>query len=232
MTGTVRLGVAGLVAFISLCTAFAPLRAQTQATAPMAGAHMTFSAGRAATGADSTRALAVVDQLRRAIARYPTLDDAEAAGYQSRRDAESVRTGKLLHVGRRGTRRGGQEGFDAGAPQALLYRRQADGQMVLAGAMFVAPLSATEEDLDAMIPLGVARWHRHVNVCVSTDRRSARRFPKASTPETCEAAGGRFRPESRYMIHVMTDAGNDLSRIFPQGQIEMPGMEMVPGHEH
>ena len=109
-----------------------------------------------------------------------------------------------------------------GAPGAALPA-QPDGQMLLAGAMFVAPLSATEEDLDAMIPLGVAHWHRHVNVCVSTDRRSARRFPKASTPEACEAAGGRFRAESRYMIHVMTDAGNDLSRIFPQGQVEMPG---------
>ena len=34
------------------------------------------------------------------------------------------------------------------------------------------------------------------------------------------------------MIHVMTDAGSELSRIFPQGHIEMTEMEMVPGHEH
>jgi hypothetical protein len=39
-----------------------------------------------------------------------------------------------------------------------------------------------------------------------------------SSAEECAAAGGRFRAESRYMIHVMTDACDDVAQAFPQGR--------------
>ncbi len=49
---------------------------------------------------------------------------------------------------------------------------------------------------------------------------------RAATPEACAEAGGRFQRESpRYMIHVMTDAGDDLAAAFPQGA-EHGGMRM------
>jgi hypothetical protein len=66
------------------------------------------------------------------------------------------------------------------------------------------------------VPLGVARWHQHMNVCVSADRSSSRRLPHAATEEACSRLGGRFRSQSRYMVHVITDAGNDLALAFPQ----------------
>jgi hypothetical protein len=182
--------------------------------------HMSLTPLRPGTAADSARALAMVRDLRSAIAPYRTLSAAAAAGYRARRDSVSVRGGKLLHVGRRMRSRDLQRGFDAAAPQSLLYRRMADGSMQLAGAMLVAPWSATAEDLDAIVPLSVARWHRHIGVCLvrgaSQDARGPVRHVR--TAEECEKAGGWYRAETRYMLHVMTDAGDDLEAAFPQGR--------------
>jgi hypothetical protein len=213
-----------LCALITLCAVTTPLGAQADEPA-MAHGHMSFTTSRPGTAADTARALDVVEQLRGAIAPYQTLEAAEAAGYRSRKDPEMVKGARILHVGKRMGRRGQSTPFDPSAPQALLYRRGADGQFRLAGAMYVAPLSATLEDLDAMIPLSVAHWHRHMNICILGNGSSFRRIPKATTTEACEAAGGRFRAESRYMVHVMTDAGSDLAQVFPQGRDEMGEME-------
>jgi hypothetical protein len=216
MRGTLRRLNTALCILTPLSGAAAGLCAQTHQPA-MAHKHMRLTPTRAGTAADTARALAVVHELRSAIAPYQTLGRGDAAGYRARRDSGTVKEGGLLHAGNRMRRARGERAFDPKAPQALLYRRGPDGDMRLAGAMFVAPLSATAEDLDAMIPLGVAHWHRHVNVCVSADRRPFRRFHSADTPEECEAAGGRFRAESRYMIHVMIDGGDDPAKAFPQG---------------
>jgi hypothetical protein len=209
----VGLAVASLVA---LGAGPAALGAQMDAGMPMTHSHMSFSPARPGTPADTARVLGLLSGLRAAISPYQDLEAAQAAGFQARRDPQSVAAGKLLHVGRRVRVAGNAKGFDPGAPQALLYRRGEDGRMRLAGAMFVAPLSATEDDLDAMIPLSIARWHRHMNVCVAGDRRSVRRIARATTEEACTTSGGRFRAQSRYMVHVMTDAGSDLASAFPQ----------------
>jgi hypothetical protein len=170
------------------------------------------------TAADTARALDVVRRLRSAIAPYQTLQAAAAAGYHARRDSTAVRTGRLLHAGRRRRAAEPDGGLSVDPPQSLLYRRVPDGSMRLAGAMLVAPPDATAEDLDAMIPLSVARWHRHVNVCAVREGRERRVLRRVSSAEECTAAGGRFRAKSRYMIHVMTDAGDDLAQAFPQGR--------------
>jgi hypothetical protein len=194
-------------------------------------AHMSFTSLRPGTATDTARALAVVAALRTAIEPYQTLDDARAAGYRWLRDPATVRPGQLLHAGKRVRPLAGAQPFDPREPQSLLYHRDTDGSMRLAGAMYVAPRSATTDDLDAMIPLSVAHWHRHVDICVPADR-SLRRIRLATTPEACAAAGGRFREETRYMVHVMTDAGDDLARTFPQGREQMEGMDMGSAHEH
>lgn len=182
--------------------------------------HMMFTPARTGSAADTTRALALVRELRSATASYTTLEAAEAAGYRARDPDRAQRVGALLHAGRRGPRRFAGGRFDTAVPQALLYRRDAEGGLHLAGAMFVAPEGATLDQLDQRIPLGLAAWHRHLNVCRGPSRERSRAMRQASTPEACAALGGRFRAASRYMIHVMTDAGDDLDRIFPQGHQE------------
>ena len=178
--------------------------------------HMSLTELRPGSPDDTTRALAVVRQLRSAIEPYQTLEAAAAAGYHPRRDSTMLPEGKLLHAGKRQGRRAAGT-LDPSAPQALLYRRLEDGSLRLAGAMFVAPPQSTVADLDALIPLSVAHWHQHRNVCVAPgpERRVLRRV---TTADGCETAGGRFRAESRYMIHVMTDAGDDVAGAFPQGR--------------
>ena len=227
MRGLLKRLDAALYALVPLCAVTTSLRAQADEPA-MAHAHMSFTLGRPGTTADSARGLDVVDRLGAAIAPYQTLEAAEAAGYRSRKEPEMIKGARLLHVGKRRDRSEKASPFDPAAPQALLYRRAADGQFRLAGAMYVAPRSATLDQLDAMIPLSVAHWHRHLNVCISGNRKSFRRIPQATTLEACEAAGGRFRAESRYMVHVMTDVGTDLAKVLSQGQDQMEEMEM--GH--
>lgn len=208
----------------------APLAGQSEMPA-MAHVHMSFTPRRAGTAADTARAIALLEALRQAVAPYQTLEAARAAGYVARRSPESVKEGKLLHAGRRPGRLRDIGKFDPATPQALLFRRVADGAMQLAGAMFVAPPLATIEDLDAMVPLGVARWHQHMNVCVSADRSSSRRLAHATTEGACSRLGGRFRSQSRYMVHVMTDAGNDLALAFPQHPEGEEDMMSSPGGE-
>jgi hypothetical protein len=69
-----------------------------------------------------------------------------------------------------------------------------------------------------VIPLSVAHWHRHVNVCALREGRERRVLHRVSSAEECAAAGGRFRAESRYMIHVMIGAGDDVAQAFPNGR--------------
>lgn len=207
-----------LSALAGLLLAFssASLAAQDMATMELGHHRMSFTPRRAGTPADTARALAVVHTLRSAIARYPTLAEAESAGFRSRLPEAMQQRRRLLHVGRPGRRLGTGE-FDPAAPQALLYRRDAGGEFVLAGAMFVAPEGATEDDLDASIPLSVARWHRHRDVCRGPKGEMQARYRQATTASACEGLGGRFRSESRYMVHVMVDSGDVLAAAFPQG---------------
>lgn len=50
-------------------------------------------------------------------------------------------------------------------PGSLLYTKNADG-FTLIGAMFSAPPDATMDDLNSIVPLSVARWHVHTNICL------------------------------------------------------------------
>jgi hypothetical protein len=92
----------------------------------------------------------------------------------------------------------------------LLYKKT-DRGFELIGAMYTAPRNFSEERLDARVPLSVARWHQHVDLCLpprGTDPKSAdwTRFGPAgaiATREQCEEAGGRFVPRIfGWMVHV------------------------------
>lgn len=191
--------------------------------APMGDApmmrHMELTALRPGTAADTARAVALVRVLRQAIAPYASVDSAEAAGYRFPPDLDLLPRKALVHMGNPRLRPDGATGFEPSRPQALLYRRRPDGGLVLAGAMYTAPEGATLDQLDARVPLSVARWHRHVDVCrPRAGAPRGRALRRITTPEACARAGGRFRAESpRYMVHVMTDTGDDLAAAFPQG---------------
>jgi hypothetical protein len=110
--------------------------------------------------------------------------------------------------------------FDPARPTSLLYRKTATGYQ-LVGAMYTMPKGATEDQLNERVPLSVAMWHLHTNLCMpARDQfRGAdwTRFGlKGSivTQDACDAAGGNFKPVIfGWMVHVYPYE-DSLDKIF------------------
>jgi hypothetical protein len=186
--------------------------------------HMAYSSPRPLTPADSIRAAHVVNELRQAIAKYGDVKVAEADGYKM--FAPEIKNQPQYHFTRGLNAVRNQFGFDPARPTSLLYKKDAQGQFHLIGAMYTASKRTSEEDLDARVPLSVAHWHRHVNWCIPPRREKERWYEAkdgrpifgplgVATKEECDAAGGRFIPQAfGWMLHVTTFAGNDLKSIW------------------
>jgi hypothetical protein len=101
--------------------------------------------------------------------------------------------------------------FNPEHPTSLLYEKHGDGYKLI-GVMYTAPRNATEEELNERIPLSIAQWHAHVNLCLPPRRERYEmlaahpRFGlqgSISTKAACDAAGGRFLPQIfGWMVHV------------------------------
>jgi hypothetical protein len=101
--------------------------------------------------------------------------------------------------------------FNPEHPTSLLYEKHGDDYKLI-GVMYTAPRNASEEELNERIPLSIAQWHAHVNLCVPPRRERYEmlgahpRFGLAgsiSTKAACDAAGGRFLPQIfGWMVHV------------------------------
>lgn len=135
--------------------------------------------------------------------------------------------------------------FDPLKPTSLLYKKTADGGYQLVGAMYTDRVDAAEEELDDRIPLGVARWHQHINFCKAPEGQKAAYFgPDAKyglrgsivTKESCDSAGGQFFPHLfGWMVHVYPYETNP-ERIWSTNDDDqghdnmdhsaMPGMKM------
>jgi hypothetical protein len=100
-------------------------------------------------------------------------------------------------------------GFDPTEPTSLLYKKTPTGYELI-GAMYTAHKRMTEEQLHDRVPLSVAQWHAHVNVCLPPRRGGGNadwtKFGlkgSIATEEKCEAAGGRWYPQVYgWMLHV------------------------------
>lgn len=78
--------------------------------------------------------------------------------------------------------------------------------------MYTAPPSMTEDELNGRIPLSVAQWHQHVNLCLPPRGQIQGLFDTTSrfgvngsitNKEECERAGGRFFPRLfGWMVHL------------------------------
>jgi len=186
--------------------------------------HMAYSSTRLLTTADSVRAARVISELRQAVAKYQDVKVAEADGYKM--FAPQIRNQPQYHFTKGWNAVRNSFGFDPARPTSLLYKKNAEGEFVLIGAMYTASKKASEEDLNEAVPLSVARWHRHVNWCVPALRQKERWYETkdgrpifgplgVATKEDCDAAGGRFIPQAfGWMLHANTFAGNDLKSIW------------------
>ncbi len=174
-------------------------------------AHLDLTPMRAATKADSARAARVAAELRRGIAKYRDVALAVADGFHmfapQATDQPVYHYIHPLRTMREAAR------FESTEPSSLIYSKNPDGTLELLGAMYTAGSQATLEELDARVPLSIARWHRHVNYCFPTDRRrigevrdGAPLFGPVGSINTraeCEAAGGQFTKQLfGWMVHA------------------------------
>lgn len=190
-----------------------PLLAQGHATHEMShgSSHMRVTSVWPRTPADQARADSIVATARMAVGKYREVRVAEADGYRA--FAADVPGQRVIHYTRLTSAVKARFTFDPAAPSTLLYRRDTGGDMRLVGVMYTAPADATEEEMNRRVPLSIARWHLHTNICLppsGTGRDSlataGARFGfrgTLSTREACEAAGGRFRASMfGWMVHV------------------------------
>ncbi len=101
--------------------------------------------------------------------------------------------------------------FNPDHPTSLLYEKTSDGYKLI-GVMYTAPKNSTWNDLDQRIPLSIAQWHAHINLCLPpSDRQSEAWGPhpkfglagSITTRVDCDAADGRFMPQIfGWMVHV------------------------------
>ena len=186
--------------------------------------HMAYSSSRPLTPADSVRAFHIVSELRQAVAKYQDVKVAEADGYKM--FAQEIKNQPQYHFTRKWNAIRNQFGFDPARPTSLLYKRDAQGQFHLIGAMYTASKRTSEADLNDRVPLSVAHWHRHINWCIPP-RREKKRWSDTkngrpifgplgvATEAECRDAGGHFIPQVfGWMVHANVFAGNDLKSIW------------------
>lgn len=169
--------------------------------------HMAWSHTRPETDADRKRAEQIVETLRTTLAKYKNYHAAEQDGFKPFHPELKQ---KMVHFTRNWYAIKAAFTFNPSEPTSLLYRPLPDGGYELIGAMYTAPRRMSEEKLDARVPLSVARWHQHVNLCFPPkDRMATADWTKfgfngtIATKEACEAAGGRFFPVIfGWMVHV------------------------------
>jgi hypothetical protein len=179
--------------------------------------HMTMTEMRPQTAGDVQRANEIVTQLRAGIEKYKDYHAALDDGFriflpnvpQPEYHFTSYRNGFLEAFT-----------FDPSRPTSLLYKKTGTGYE-LVGAMYTLPKRAGEDQLNARVPLSVAMWHLHTNLCVPPkEQMRAADWTKfglkgsIATRDACDAAGGRFQPIIfGWMVHVYPYE-DSLDKIF------------------
>src|SRR5467141_1461779 len=124
--------------------------------------HMHMTAMRPQTPEDTARASEIVAQLRAGMEKYKDYHVALNDGYKiflpNLPQPEYHFTNYVNGFLEAFT-------FDPARPTSLLYRKTSNGYE-LVGAMYTMPKRATEEQLDARVPLSVSTWHLHTNLCM------------------------------------------------------------------
>jgi len=179
--------------------------------------HLHMTEMRAQTPADVARANEIVKELRAGIEKYRDYHVALNDGYKifllnlPQPEYHFTKYGNGFMEAFR---------FDPSQPTSLLYRKTADG-FELVGAMYTMPKRATEEQLNERVPLSVAMWHLHTNLCMpprsemkTADWSKFGLKGSIATQDACDAAGGNFHLSIfGWMVHVYPYE-DSLDKIF------------------
>src|SRR5258707_3023652 len=160
-------------------------------------AHMHMTELRKAQPGEAAKAQQVVDQARPALEKYRDYKVALDEGY--RIFLPNVPQ-KMYHFTNYQYAIGEAFRFDPTKPTSLLYEKHGDDYKLI-GAMYTAPVRFSEEQLNERIPLSMAQWHQHVNMCKPPKGREIEMLGKQprvglngsiATEQECDTAGGTF----------------------------------------
>jgi len=143
--------------------------------------------------------------------KYPTVKDAEAAGYH--------RAGPFIpglgthYVGGKMSRGGALSDDDILHPSTIIY----DGtksDSPIAGFMYIANASGPQGAIGSAEPEGFAgpndHWHYHTGICLVRGEKGATEalgFDGSITKESCGAKHGNWVATTQYLLHVWTVPG-------------------------
>ena len=172
------------------------------------GPHMKWTTRRPLMGDDEARAARIAQTLRDALVKYQDYRLAIKDGFEPFHP-EVAQPHYHFTSKWRGFKAAFR--FNPTEPTSLLYKRTANGYE-LEGAMFTAPKGMSEERLNQRVPLSIAQWHAHVNLCLPPRNNKEDVLPNSAqfglrgsiaTKEACDAAGGKFYPQVfGWMVHV------------------------------
>lgn len=171
--------------------------------------HMYMTQLRPMQPGDEAKAEAVVAQVKAAIEKYKDYKKALADGYEI---ANPKKEQPQYHFNKHANWEAENQRFDPTQPSALLYRRTPTQRYKLEGVMFTMDPSATEDQLNARIPLSIARWHVHEKFCAApadkvqdyvSEHPKFGMFGSITTADACKAEGGTFYPKIfTWMVHI------------------------------
>jgi hypothetical protein len=172
--------------------------------------HMQMSLKPEAAPGDAERSDAILAAAAGVLSQYRDVKTATHDGYKP--FFPSGKVGEEIHYTNYHRRRLEQQHIDYSHPSSILYKRTAEGLKAV-GVMYTAPTDSTPEQLNAIAPLSVATWHRHVDFCGGSKSlpkneqfgTNARFGPQGSihTEEACTAAKGLWIPVVlEWMTHV------------------------------
>jgi hypothetical protein len=184
---------------------------------------MTPLSGRAPTWAEISSVYRIVSAQVAATAKYRDLAVARRDGYT---------TSPILFVDGQGAHYLKATAHRETSPLAapVLVYDTIHGRQTLAGLMFLMPANSTPRQLAGVFPASMASWHRHIDVCVSSD---GTRVLPIHDQASCSARGGRFVGQTGWMVHTwigpVADTGLfalDLHQGAGSAANTMPGMHM------
>jgi hypothetical protein len=175
---------------------------------------------------DDAQALSILSAADAVLSQYRDVKRAVHDGYKP--FFPSGRMGEEIHYTNYRYRRKEQQHIDYSRPGSILYKRTPEGLKAV-GVMYTAPADATPEQLNAIAPLSIATWHRHVDFCGG---------PKTLPASEQFGPKARFGPQGSIHTEAACDAAHGLwipmvldwmTHVYPNEQQKWGGMEMEAG---
>ena len=191
----------------------------SMASGPMS--HMSMTSLRPPVTGDRERAATIVAEAKTVMERYTDVATATRDGYAKFLPTIELPMEHFTNYAYARATLGGH--LDPAHPTSLIYARRGS-HLQLVGVMYTADRAASEDRLNAMVPLSVAQWHRHVKYCFpAAGSQGDARFGLGGSIDTqaaCESAGGRWTPQLfGWMVHVWPLEKNSKA----QWSVDHPG---------